>query len=416
VIGLVFPTDWITNIWRGEHRGLVLLAFVAAFMQNSLWAVVQQAGESQRLTFRVQGIGVAIVAVHLVAVVLLWTLGRLGLYAIFTAIALEYLAAAVVARKGLSYAKSDEVPDEPREPVFRQYIRYCLPLIPYAAAGFAYEFADRWLLQRYGGSVQQAYYAVSAQFSAVALIATASILSIFWKEIAEAHHKGNHARTGALYQRVSRLLFLIGAVIAGYLAPWANDMLRLLLGAQYAGGALTLSIMFFYPIHQSMGQIGSAMLYATERVAIQVALGIAFMIVSMAVTYLMLAPHDAAVPGLGLASTGLAVKMVLMQFIQVNIVAYIIARTWRRPFDWTYQPMSLIGCIALGWLAHAAATHMAAGTWPVLLCMGLGGVIYLALITLFVYWVPALTGFTREMLVADAAMLVRHAVAGLRLR
>jgi len=193
-------------------------------------------------------------------------------------------------------------------------------------------------------------------------------------------------------------------------------MLRLVLGAQYAGGALTLSLMFFYPIHQSMGQIGSAMLYATERVAIQVTLGIVFMIVSMAVTYLMLAPHDAAVPGLGLASTGLAVKMVVMQLIQVNIVAYIIARTWRWPFDWIYQPMSVIGCIALGWLAHGAATYMAAGIWPVLLCMGLGGVIYLVLITLFVYCVPALTGLTRETLVADAAMLLRHAVAGLKLR
>src|SRR5207302_5348904 len=121
--------------------------------------------------------------------------------------------------------------------------------------GFAYEFADRWLLQGYGGSVQQAYYAVSAQFAAIALLATGSILSIFWKEIAEAHHRGDHVRTGMLYKKVSRLLFVIGAVIAGFLLPWAQDLLRLLLGAAYVGGPSTLAIMFLYPIHQSMGQI-----------------------------------------------------------------------------------------------------------------------------------------------------------------
>jgi O-antigen/teichoic acid export membrane protein len=416
VIGLLFPARWIESIWHGEQRALVLLAFAAAYMQNSLWPVVQQAGEAQRQTIRVQGVGVAIVAVHRLAVVFLWFFGKLGLYAILAAVALEHLVAAALVRRSLSYADSDErdCGSGVAQSLSRQYLGYCLPLVPYAWVGFAYEFTDRWLLQRYGGSVQQAYYAVSAQFAAVALIATSSILSIFWKEIAEAHHRGDHARTGMLYQKVSRLLFLIGAVIAGYLVPWAQDVLGLLLGAAYAGGAFTLAVMFLYPIHQSMGQIGNAMLYATERVSVQVGMGIVFMLVSMGVTYLMLAPPDAPVPGFGLASAGLALKMVILQLIYVNAVAYVISRIWKWPFDWTYQPISLLGCVGLGWLAHGAAMLFSSSAWPLPVIMTLGGVLYLMLVALLVYALPQLTGFTRGRLVADAGMLFRQTVAGFK--
>ena len=409
VVGLLFPSQWIEVIWRGEQRSLVLLAFAAAFMQNSLWPVVQQFGESRRQTLWVQGVGVAIVATHLLAMVLLWLIGGLGLYAIFTAIAVEYVAAAIVMHKWLPNRASNDsmLTEAAPASVLRLYLRYCLPLIPYAWIGFAYEFADRWLLQSYGGSVQQAYYAVSAQFAGIALIATSSILNIFWKEIAEAHYNADHARTHLLYRRSSRILFLVGAIAAGYLSPWAAELLRLILSAAYAGGASTLAIMFLYPVHQSIGQIGGTMLYATERVTLLAVLGIGFMMVSMGVTYLVLAPADALVPGLGLASEGLALKMVGLQIVQANIIAYVIARIWKWRFDWAYQPVSLLGCLALGWVAHRAATDLASGSWPVPAVMALGGVLYLMLTAALVYAMPWLAASTRSQLLSEASLMLR---------
>ena len=35
VMAILFPSDWIVHIWHGNGRNLVLLAFAAAFMQNS---------------------------------------------------------------------------------------------------------------------------------------------------------------------------------------------------------------------------------------------------------------------------------------------------------------------------------------------------------------------------------------------
>ncbi|HAM35955.1 MAG TPA: hypothetical protein DEB40_10860 [Elusimicrobia bacterium] len=403
VIGLLFPSRWIATIWHGEQRGLVLLAFTAAFMQNSIWPVIQQAGESQRQTVWVQGISTVVAGVHLSVVILLRKFGILQLYAIFAAISLEYFLAAVVAQKWHNYAKEETSgsPHITSEPLFGKYLNYCSPLILYSCIGFAYNFADRWLLQKYGGDVEQAYYAVGSQFSAIALIATSSILRIFWKEIAEAHHLADHARTKTLYQKVSRHLFFGGAMIAGFFMPWAEDLLRLVLGASYVGGTTTMAIMFLYPVHQSMGQIVSTMLFATERVSLQVTTGIIFMIASMGATYLVLAPGNAVIPGLGLASMGLAIKMIMLQLIQVNVLAYMIARIWKWPFDWVHQPASLLGCLGSGWIAHAAAMRMDIGATSLPGLMGLGGGIYLLMMATFVCAMPWLAGLTRDDLISN---------------
>lgn len=420
VVGFLFPARWVELVWHGERRELVVLAFAAAFMQNTLWPVVQQAGESQRQTVWVQGVGAAVAAMHLLVVLSLWWGGLLGLYAIFVALTVEFLLAAVVTFKWLS-GRSAAVPavaapvaSEAGGPMWRSYLRYCLPLIPYSWMGFAYEFADRWLLQNYGGSVQQAYYAVSAQFASVALLATASILNIFWKEIAEAHYNGDHGRTRALYRRISRTLFLVGAIVAGYLLPWSADLLRLLLSGTYVAGASTLMVMFLYPVHQSLGQIGTTMLYATERVTLSVVVGIFFMLLSIGLTYFVLAPADARVPGLGLASMGLALKMVGLQVFQANIVAYIVARLWKWPFDWVFQPVGLLGCLGGGWLAHAAVTAVAGSFWPLPAVMALGGVVYAMLIVAFVYAMPWLTGLTRTELLLNASSVWRKTMISLK--
>ena len=398
VVGLLFPDEWIENIWLGQELSLVLLSFVAIFMQGTVWSVIQQAGESQKRTYWVQSIALAVTFIHLVAIVLLWLLGWLGLYAIFLAILIEYFVAAIIVHRKYKYSsdKQFNAIDDTEENTLKKYLNYCLPLIPYSWITFAYIFIDRWLLQYYNGSVEQAYYAIAAQFAAIALIFTTSIMQIFWKEISEAISEGNDDRVRQLYKKVSRLLFFISAVIAGFLMPISDVIIRNILGENYLGGALTLAIMFIYPVYQSMGQVGGTMLYASEKVSIQSIIGISFMIGSMIVTYWALAPSDAFVPGLGLGSEGLALKMVTMQFIQVNITAYIISRIWYWEFDWIHQPISLIFCLGLGWIVNIMVTGFFSEIFSWFILLLLSGCCYILLIMLLVYMQPWLIDMTRK--------------------
>ncbi len=396
-VGLMFPASWIELVWKGEQRNLVILAFIAAYMQSVLWSVILQMGESQRLTRWVQGVAVTVALVHFLFMALAWWGGWLAVHTVFGLMIIEWAIAVALIVKQLRFPHLPEETDTPKS-VFNEFWHYCSSLVLYSWLGFCYEFVDRWLLQTYAGNVQQAYYAVAYQFGAIAAIVTSSILNIFWKEIAEAHYQNNRDRVATMYRQMSRGLFFVSAAGAGFLAPWAEDILRITLGASYVGGVTTLIIMFFYPLHQSMGQIGGAMAYATGRVAAYVKIGMAFMAISIVVSYFALASADAPVPGLGMGSLGLAYKMVVMQILSVNALAFYLSRSLGIKFDWLFQVVSALITTCFGFFAYSLSQNIA---WldSVIYKLAISGVLYFFLMAFTIYKLPWLVGITRAELI-----------------
>ena len=213
-IGFLLPQQWIDLIWIGRDRSLVVAALAASFMQQQAWQSFMQIGDSLRQTHRVQLVGLATTGVHFVLVVFAWQQGLLGLYLLFAFIACEYLAASMLVWYMLRSELDRSTQPLDMRALGRQYWAYCAPLAIYSWLGFAYTFSDNWMLQRFGGSVQQAFYAIGAQFSTLSMFATASLLQIFWKEVAEAQARGDREVIERLYRKVSRLLYAVAAVIS----------------------------------------------------------------------------------------------------------------------------------------------------------------------------------------------------------
>ena len=395
VIGLILPASWVAVIWEGEGRALLVLAFAATFLQNRAWQTAVQIAESQRLTHRIQVLNLVVAVFHLVVVTLLWTTGTLTVTRLFLLIFGEYALALVVSAKvvkvATASADSDRLPS-----MFKDYKKYCGPLVPLAGVGFAYEFADRWLLQHHGGAAEQAYYAVSAQFAAVSLIATTSVLKIFWKEIAEAHERGDKERTANLYRRVHRVFYMVTASIAGFLVPWAEDVVLVVLGPAFVAGATTLAIMFLYPVLQTVGQINGTMLYATEQSRAQAIIGVAFMLCSIVVAYFVLAPPTALVPGMGLGATGLAVKMVGMAVLQVAALTWWTARVNGWPVDWGHHLIGISLPLSAGFLSRWFGELALFGDFPAPMKLVIVATAYLFQLTLGVLLMPWLVDLSRQ--------------------
>lgn len=395
-IGILFPSEWILTIWEGENRQIVLLAFIASFLQNQVWQTVIQIGESQRYTKRVQSFNLIMALVHVLIVGSLWLLNLLSLQNLFMLILIEYAMALLLAYLNLKTVLVFSQDEVPSRTILKKYLAYCLPLIPFTFAGFAYTFADRWLLQHYGGSVEQAFYGIGAQFATISLIGTTSILRIFWKEIAEAHAQDDRIRMSELYRRTTRTLYLIGAVISGFLLPWAGEIISVALGEAYIGGIATLMIMFLYPVHQSLGQIGGTMLLATGRVRAQAVMGIVFMSVSILVAYWVLAPSNGVFPGLNMGATGLALKMVVLQIVQVNALAGYIAWANHWKFDWLYQVVGLTVMLGIGWACYHLVHIDVLSGWSVLAALFTAGILYCAAAALSLLAMPWLIGMRRD--------------------
>jgi len=250
------------------------------------------------------------------------------------------------------------------------------------------------MLQLWGGYKEQAYYTVANNFTYIVLLATVSIIKIFWKEIAEAYHQGNIDKMQFLYQKIIRILYLVGSFVAGLLIPWAEEILSMTVGGEYIDGKITFMIMLFYPVHQSIGQITSALLFATEKTRLQTIIGSVFMILSIFAAYVILAPGSAVIPGFGLASEGLAWKMVVLQFIQVNVLLYIIARIFNWQYEWIYQITVLTGAILIGYLSKFLTFETFTSTFA---NMASSSFLYFSIFFLFSYLCSMqILGITRQ--------------------
>ena len=357
VTAFILSDSYIDSIWQGEARSLIVLALIAVFMQHQVYQVALSMAEASRQTLRVQTLTLVITFSHLLIIIALWVWGQLLLPFIFGVLIFEWTAASFVAAN-MYVTSSENDSEDSIQSVSREFWRYCKPLIPYAWIGFFYVFFDRWLLQLWAGSEEQAFYAVAAQISAVCLIATASILKIFWKEIAEAFERDDIALIQYLYTKTTRILYVLSAILIGAIVPWAEEVLVLILGAPYSQGAVTFAIMLLYPLHQGLGQLCGAVFYATEHNKIQTNIGYVFMVTSMIVTYLLLAPTTSAVPGLGLQSNGLAIKMLVMQFFQVTASAYIITRLFNVKFDLLHQVIVLSLVLVLSFMSKFAVSNV----------------------------------------------------------
>ena len=352
LIGLLFPQQWVNLIWVGQQRELVLLALLATFLQQQAWLTVAQIGEASRLTHRVQGFGLGLSILHFLAIVVLWFGGWISVTVIFVLIVLEYVVALPLAYRSFRAPMDSDDARFDWRAMLRDFRSYCQPLILYSWMGFAYAFADTWLLRNYGGATEQGFYAVSNQLASICLFATTAIIQILWKEIAEAHRKQDHVRIETLFRRTSRFVFWFGAAVSGLLIPWSAEITRTLLGPAFTGGAAALAIMLLYHTYGALGQVMGIMFLATGRTKPQVIIGIIFMAISIPVSYLVQAPSTAQIPGFELGAIGMAVKMLALVIINVNVIGWWIARTHGWRLDWHYQPVGIAAMLACGYLAY----------------------------------------------------------------
>jgi O-antigen/teichoic acid export membrane protein len=247
---ILFPEEWLREIWNGETRSIIFLALIATFMQGTVWPIACQMGEADRKTYEIQRLNTVIVLIHLIAILVLWYFGQLALPSIFFLLFIEWSLAALIGYRLYEVNTENQIEKAKHKDtffnVFMEFYEYCLPFIPYAFFSFAHDFGDRWMLQKWGGSNEQAFYTISYQFATISLIGTTSVLKIFWKEIAEAHQNSDQEKVRILFMKIMRGLYFLGAVSAGALIPWTSEIINIMLGEQYTGAYFTMLLMFNY--------------------------------------------------------------------------------------------------------------------------------------------------------------------------
>jgi len=226
---------------------------------------------------------------------------------------------------------------------------------------------------------------------------------VFWTEVAAAHGAGNHQRAGRLYHSTSRALYFVAAWVSCLLLPYSREILSLTVGRNYAGATVSFALMLLYPIHQSLGRINASFLQAVGDTRAYSNIGVAVLAISLPVSYVLMVPRTAPIPGLGLGAIGLTLKLIVVNVLSVNLLSHRIARRMTIAFDWWFQVVTIAALLAVAFGCRTLAFALLGGSAARVPGMAAAAVAYAAVTAALIYASPVLVGLSA----ADVADLGR---------
>jgi O-antigen/teichoic acid export membrane protein len=205
--------------------------------------------------------------------------------------------------------------------------RYTSPLFPSIIVVFLYTFLDRYMLQKFSGSIQQGFFQIANQISLIPMIFVASSLKIFTKEIAESFEKSNFIRMQKIYDNTFFSILFFLSIIAGLLSAWSNEILTIILGSDYSDAWVVFMILLLSPIYQGLGQVTGSFLLAIGDTRLQSKVTIITIFLSFPLLFILLAPKSSF--GLELGASGLAFKLLIINYVSVCIIDFIISKKYK---------------------------------------------------------------------------------------
>jgi O-antigen/teichoic acid export membrane protein len=411
IIGVAAATGRTEWLWHAQHLDQIVLVTALDWLLF-LAISFQQLGDSKGLTAYLQLSGAAIAALALVGLVALRVCGALDFYTfVYLNLACAGLTCGVqgyrllVKNRALLWSGAVNV-----AAYAQRWWRFTRPLIFLQFYLQVVAYLGLYLIQTWYGSEEQGYYALALQWSAFAMVFTNSGVWIFWREIAH-HSGGNDLRHAArAYEQFSALFLYLALALACWLSTSSAVLVQLVAGVRFHAAGNVLAVMSLYPVSQTMSQLATASLKATEHTASYARWTVLLSIPELLLTYLLLAPTSAPVPGLHLGAIGMAIKTALYGLVVAQV------------YDWLncrflgIQYARALGRRALALLAVGAAAAILIGAgdpWlrragmeqiEALIVCSVG---YAAVIALMIWLWPGLAGLSRAQIVRGIRSLHR---------
>jgi O-antigen/teichoic acid export membrane protein len=302
----------------------------------------------------------------------------------------------VIRRRGYPLGQDWRLSAEQAKGYAKEFYQYAHPLFTYICICFIVGILDRWLLQSFAGSIEQGFYGLSFQISTFCFLFTGAMTPLLTREFSIAFENRDLAQMKALFRRYIPFMYSVAAYFSCFAVLQADKIIFVMGGSEYSGAQAAVTVMAFYPIHQTYGQLSGSLFFSTGQTVLYRNIGILFTLIGLPMTYFLIAPP--AKMGLGAGATGLAVKMVAIQLVGVNVQLYFNARFLKLPF-WHYvrhQFLSVACFLVLAAIATVSLDAILGAHAHITISLVLAGLFYTVMALGLVYCVPALSGLDRE--------------------
>jgi O-antigen/teichoic acid export membrane protein len=177
----------------------------------------------------------------------------------------------------------------------KEFTSYCHPLVVYSIVGLLAGLFDIWLLQKVAGSEQMGFYGLAYSLAAMCFLFTSAMTPIITREFSKSYEEKDYENMRKLFYRYIPMLYSIAAFFSVFISIQSENVLDIFTDEKFKDAYLVLVLMAFYPIHQTYGQL--SILFASIFIYI-----------------------------FEFGAVGLALTMLIVQFIGVNIQLYFNAK------------------------------------------------------------------------------------------
>jgi O-antigen/teichoic acid export membrane protein len=210
------------------------------------------------------------------------------------------------------------------------FYKYSKPFFVYSFFTSLFGLFERWLLQYFSGSIEQAYIGLAIKVGSFIFIFSSAMIPILMREIAKSFSENNTHRIIHLFTNNYKVLFLLSTLISCIIYFNADFVVMVLGGKQYVNAVIVVKVLSIYPVYQTIGQINSSVYYTTNRVKTYTNICISVLPISILINYFLIAPKIKY--GLNLGAFGLAIQMLLTQFLVQNILLFFNTKYFKIPY------------------------------------------------------------------------------------
>ncbi len=268
----------------------------------------------------------------------------------------------------------------------KEFISYCHPLLAYSIVGLLAGLFDIWLLQTVAGSEQMGFYGLAYSLAAMCFLFTSAMTPIITREFSKSYEQKDIKNMRKLFYRYIPMLYSIAAYFALFISIQSENIIMIFTDENFKNAFWVLVIMAFYPIHQTYGQLSGSIFYATGQTNLIRNIAFFTMPLGMITTSVCIYFFD-------LGAVGLAYKMIIIQFIGVNIQLYFNSKLLN--LDMKYFIWHQIYSISFFGVLAMISSFIISFNSP-LITFVLSGFLYTILVIIFTYIFPSVFSTNRN--------------------
>ena len=203
---------------------------------------------------------------------------------------------------------------------FNEFYVYCSPLLVHSIVILMLLVGERWLLQNYGGSVEQGYFGLAYKIGAAIFIVSGALVPIFNREFSISWANRDVERCRHLFLTLVPSFFSVSAIISMFFCLNSEIVVGLFSGEGFKKSSQVVALMALYPIHQTYGQLLGTIYFSTDNTAAYRNVNVIFNVFAIILSLFLIGPRE--MYGLDLGSKGLALRLLIVQFLITNFYLF----------------------------------------------------------------------------------------------